>query len=241
MPSGPTSARHTAAPPDVARMALATPQPKVAHSAILFMVAVCSVVVIGCQPAAAPAPTPTPTTSVLHLYVQRTASWYQVHAATLVRVVATIERLASSADEKAGWGSGSLSGFLSIDPNQMSAEEVLAALGAAARPALDAEQLDALASEKDELEQLLLLVNRDEATLFQQVPPSGTDTAFQELAASTIDVETAVLVALLRFYSSPELERGGPAFDEFPTQFTDARIGLGMASDLWARAQLARP
>ena len=117
----------------------------------------------------------------------------------------------------------------------------MAALGAAARHTLTAEQLETLAREKGELEQLLLLVNRDQAALFRRLPPPGTDADFHELAASPIDVETAVLVELLRFYSSPELERGGPIFNEFPTQFTDARIGLGMASDLWARAQLARP
>ena len=192
------------------------------------------------EPTSTPANTPTPITSRLQLYAETTASWYQAHAATLEGVVATIERLASSADEKTDWSSGSLSGFLSIDPNQ-STEEVLAAMGAAARPTLTAEQLETLATEKDELEQLLLLVNRDQATLFQRVPPPGTDTEFHELAASTIDLETAVLVELLRFYSSSELERRGPIFDEFPSKLADARVGLGIASDFWAQAQSARP
>ena len=116
----------------------------------------------------------------------------------------------------------------------------MAALGAAARPTLTAEQLETLAREKGELEQLLLLVNRDQAALSRRLPPPGTDADFHELAASTIDVETAVLVELLRFYSSPELDRRGPIFDEFPAKFADARIGLGVASALWVRAKSAR-
>ena len=99
------------------------------------------------SPTSTPAPTPTPTTSPLQLYADGAATWYQAHSETLERVLAAIEQLASSADEKTDWSSGSLSGFLRIDPNQ-STEEVLAAMGAAARPTLTAEQLETLATEK---------------------------------------------------------------------------------------------
>ena len=68
------------------------------------------------EPTSTPAPTPTPTTSPLQLYAETTAIWYQAHAATLEGVVATIERLASSADEKTDWSAGSLSGFLKYRP-----------------------------------------------------------------------------------------------------------------------------
>ena len=84
---------------------------------------------------------------------------------------------------------------------------------------------------------MLVRVKRDQVQLTQIAPTIGLPTKFHELAMATIDYETSVLVNLVSFYPSSEVQMRGPEFERFPAEFADAKRHLTLVTDTWAEAQ----
>lgn len=105
---------------------------------------------------------------------------------------------------------------------------------------LSPELKEMLRSEQETLVDLHLRVKRDQVMLLQIVPPVGTPTDFHQMAMFTLDQETATLLSLLNFYSSPELRQKDHQedgkFSEFPAQYAGAQAQLARAREHWSIA-----
>ena len=120
-----------------------------------------------------------------------------------------------------------------INPDALSAEEIVAAVGGLKR--LSQDEKDQLEKDKADLRELLRRVKRDQVQLMQIVTPELGRKDFQRLALGTIYYETELLASLLSFYSSPRLARRSPEFEKFPLKFAEAEARLDIVNASWKR------
>lgn len=198
--------------------------------AILSLLSACSFTSQASDTPTATPTTPTPTEE----YLQAVRAFSLSHGKTLDEVSAVIERLASESDAKAKQ-IGNMAPFLSMDTRNMSDDRLLALI--ASQYHLSPEFKQVLISDQAELDGLLLQVKGDQVKLLQIPLPPGIPSNFHISAMATLDRETSMLVSLLNFYSSPQLSRKGPAFEEFPRKFSEAEAQLQEITESWSNAE----
>ena len=186
--------------------------------------------VFGCGVPSSPVSTPQ---SGLGIYVNQVNAFSDKHRTTLTELNSTIKLLADESNIKADFGKQNLSGFLSISANS-SAEALFSSLDELQQ--LSNEEKAALWADKAKLDALLTKVKHDQIELLRIVPPEGVTSTFHVQAMAAIDQETAVLISLISFYSSPGIQNKTSEFDRFPSEFSDATAGLRLANQRWNNA-----
>lgn len=181
-----------------------------------------------------PVSAPTPESS-MEKYVNQVDDFSENHLQTLIEINSTIKRLAGESTVKVNFGKQSLSGLLNINPSALSAEELVQSLVELRQ--LSKEEQAELSADKADLDSLLTKVKQDQIELLRIVPPEGVTIRFHQQALAAIDHETAILIELINFYSSPGLQSKTSEFDRFPSVFADARSRLRLANQRWNNAE----
>ena len=179
---------------------------------------------------------PTPTQeSELQIYIRDVQAFSSEHESTLESLASTIEGLSLESAGRANLGGPNLAGLLRVDTQTLSTDELLNLL--TQQYDLSPELRESLEADTDLLEKSLLRVKRDQIALLKTLPPQSVSTSFHEAAAVAPQLEIGMIVSLLTFYSSPQLERKNEMFHEFPAKFGEAEAQLERANRFWTLAK----
>lgn len=194
------------------------------------MLALSPVAMLGmaCATPSAPEPTPSPDASASQ-YLSDAVAYAELHSETLGELAAMVVRLSSESATKAKIGQRSLSDLLNVDVTAP-ADEIIGSL----RREISPEDRAALDGDLGILKELLVQVKRDQVNLLQIVPGESLPTAFHVPAMIAVDQESAMLLDLINFYSSPRL-----MFEDFPEMFNRAEVQLAFAHEAWSDATSA--
>ena len=185
-----------------------------------------------------PAPEPAPTTDTsAGQYLTDATVFSELHADTLGRLDATVTRLSSESATKAEYRYRSLAGLRAINPAGMAGDELVASLNRLGE--LSPEERATLEDDLDNLKKLLGQVKRDQVRLLQIVPGTDLPADFHGTALIAVDQESAMLLDLIGFYSSPRLQWKSDTFEDFPKAFNKAEGQLAFALEAWSEATSA--